>query len=400
MRLSVRRLWAGQPKGEPVDTFGTTDVLKYANLYRHKMGTVVIPEKLRSDLTHLLRGYSRTSLAQNTAVLADLLRRRVRARPSDASAGIIKPKVMVRYDYDETQTYLAHRVPGIFATAFRVLREVSFKLPNFVPRSMLDFGSGPGTAVLAAVRVWPAMQECVAIEPSESMEKASTRLLGTIPDLTVTRHRHLVDFGEKPHDMVVASYSLGELQDPVDREAIVKQLWSLVEQGGLLVLIEPGSPVGFKSIRDARDTVLAAGATMIAPCPHAHVCPMPSTKWCHFKQRIRKTPLQMQTKMNKAVNYADEKYSYLVASKGLVDESPLPEDSNRHRIVRQPGKKGGHVLLETCSDQGVYETITVAKSHGKDVYRAARKAFWGDEILVPLRSQRSEGAENAANKKK
>ena len=96
----------------------------------------------------------------------------------------------------------------------------------------------------------------------------------------------------------------------------------------------------------------------------------------------------MQTKLNKSVNFSDERFSYLVVSRGLQDESPLLEDSHRHRVVRQPSKKGGHVLLETCSDAGKYDTITVAKSHGKDVYRAARKAYWGDEILVTRESKK------------
>ncbi len=152
------------------------------------------------------------------------------------------------------------------------------------------------------------------------------------------------------------------------------------------VLIEPGSPVGFKTILDARTVLLGlspkhrgfADVNVIAPCPHALTCPMPATSWCHFKQRTRKTPLQMDTKLNKAVNFHDEKYSYLVLGKGArVDERDM-EGTERHRIVRQPGKKGGHVVLQTCSAQGVYDLITVAKSHGKDVYRSARKAYWGE----------------------
>lgn len=61
--------------------------LKYPRLYRHKLGTVVIPDDLRACLTRSLKGYSRPALRTNAAVLADVLRRRVRARPSDASAG-------------------------------------------------------------------------------------------------------------------------------------------------------------------------------------------------------------------------------------------------------------------------------------------------------------------------
>ncbi len=152
-------------------------ITKYPRLFRHKLGTVVIPEELRARLTGALRGYSRPSLVQNAKVLAEILRRRVRSRPSDASAGVIKPRVTLRYDRDETLTYVAHRVPGIFATAFRVFREASFKLPTFMPESMLDYGSGPGTALMAALVVWPDVTAGVAIEPSQEMQKVSERLM-------------------------------------------------------------------------------------------------------------------------------------------------------------------------------------------------------------------------------
>lgn len=56
---------------EPVDT-----ITKYPNLYRHKLGTVVVPEDLRARLTNILRGYPRANLAQNAIVLAESLRKR------------------------------------------------------------------------------------------------------------------------------------------------------------------------------------------------------------------------------------------------------------------------------------------------------------------------------------
>jgi ribosomal protein RSM22 (predicted rRNA methylase) len=268
----------------PVDT-----ITKYPRLFRHKLGTVVIPEDLRARLSGALKNYPRASLVQNAKVLAEVLRQRVRARPSDASAGVIKPRVMLRYDRDETFTYLAHRVPGIYATAFRVFREAAFKLPTFAPESVLDYGSGPGTALMAARVVWPAMQKAVAIEPSSEMESAAVKLMADTEGLTVERRRYLIKDVEKQHELVIASYSLGEVQDPIERTEVVKLLWSLVaDDGGVLVLIEPGTPVGFKTINDARTLVLQRKANLIAPCPHAHACPMPNTSWCHFKQRIRK----------------------------------------------------------------------------------------------------------------
>lgn len=43
---------------------------------------------------------------------------------------------------------------------------------------MLDYGSGPGTALLAIDNVWPdAMERVAAIEPSVGMESVAKQLL-------------------------------------------------------------------------------------------------------------------------------------------------------------------------------------------------------------------------------
>ncbi len=41
-------------------------------------------------------------------------------------------------------------MPGCYAAVARVLDELRLRLPDFAPRSMLDFGAGPGTAIWAA----------------------------------------------------------------------------------------------------------------------------------------------------------------------------------------------------------------------------------------------------------
>ena len=253
--------------------------------------------------------------------------------------GKLKPKLALRYDYDETQTYLAHRVPGIYSTVYKVFYELEFKLPSFKPLSMLDFGSGPGTAVIAAHEVWNMMQRAVTIEPSEHMHQSAVKLLQD-KAVEIERRRYLLANVEKEHDLVVSSYALTEVQDPVERMKQLLLLWDCVkEDRGLLVLVEPGTPVGFKTIKDARDALIKAGANIIAPCPHAYKCPMPLKSWCHFKQRTLKTPLQMETKLNKTVNYTDEKYSYLVVGKGeLADDEVNIENSVRHRVLKQPSK--------------------------------------------------------------
>ena len=54
-------------------------------------------------------------------------------------------------------------------------------------------------------------------------------------------------------DLVVASYVLGEARSPSERRRLVDALWR--RTGGMLVLVEPGTPVGSANVREARAQV-------------------------------------------------------------------------------------------------------------------------------------------------
>lgn len=56
------------------------------------------------------------------------------------------------------------------------------------------------------------------------------------------------------YDLVVASYVLAELRSPAERQRIVQALWQRTR--GLLLLVEPGTPIGSANVREARTQVL------------------------------------------------------------------------------------------------------------------------------------------------
>ena len=55
---------------------------------------------------------------------------------------------------------------------------------------------------------------------------------------------------ERRFDLVVASYVIGEARSPSERRRLVDRLWR--RTGGMLVLVEPGTPVGSANVREAR----------------------------------------------------------------------------------------------------------------------------------------------------
>jgi ribosomal protein RSM22 (predicted rRNA methylase) len=146
----------------------------------------------------------------------------------------------------------------------------------------------------------------------------------------------------------------------------VKKLWSAT--GGVLVLIEPGTPEGFKRLQVARRWLLGQGAVPVAPCTHGQSCPMTGGDWCHFKQRVQRSRAHMHAK-GASVPYEDEPYSYLVAARdGVVADGA--------RVMAEPevGKAGA--VMSLCAAEGLSRRVVPARD--KAAYKRAKKLAWGD----------------------
>ena len=268
--------------------------------------------------------------------------------------------------------YLAMRLPATYAALCRVLAEIKLRAPECEIASLLDLGSGPGTALFAGAEQFPQLQQATLIE-SDAGWIAVGKHLAEQSESTIVQQaqwfRQDLRSGVscEEHDLVVISYTLGELPQAA-AEAVFNKAWK--SAGKFLVLIEPGTRRGFAAINAARSAMIANAATILAPCPHHFACPMAAAgDWCHFSQRVERTSQHRQLKGG-ALGYEDEKFSYFVAAKSAAQ-------STGARIVRHPGKHSGHVKLVLCTAEGKIENRTITRS-SKEAYKLARKAEWGD----------------------
>jgi ribosomal protein RSM22 (predicted rRNA methylase) len=74
---------------------------------------------------------------------------------------------------------------------------------------------------------------------------------------------------------------------------VIETLWNRVTPNGVFVIVEPGSPKGFRFIHDLRSWAInkdRTEASLIAPCSNHLKCPLAenSNDWCHFSQFIHK----------------------------------------------------------------------------------------------------------------
>jgi ribosomal protein RSM22 (predicted rRNA methylase) len=266
--------------------------------------------------------------------------------------------------------YLAVRLPATYAAAWHVFSELRHRAPEVQVRSILDLGTGPGTAVLAARQVFGELSAATLLESDSAWIAAGKRIADASPGALPESARWIRhDLGQShsadPHDLVVIAYALGELHQ-AQRDAVLKQAWSLCTR--FLVVIEPGTVRGFSVINAARSALIAQDAHLLAPCPHQGPCPMAAGgDWCHFAQRLERTSLHRRLKGGD-LGHEDEKFSYIIGSKTAADAA-------KARIVRHPMKHGGHVKLALCTPAGL-EAKTVTRSQ-KQAYKLARQAVWG-----------------------
>lgn len=268
--------------------------------------------------------------------------------------------------------YLLVRMPATFAANRHVFAEARRALPEVSIESMLDLGAGPGTSMWAAGEVFGSLSRITLIERDSKLAELGKKLAAhhqveAVRSATWMRE-DIAACRPEPHDLVVISYSLGELT-PAGAEKLIAAAWQATRK--LLVIIEPGTPRNFQRVLHARQMLIAAGAQIAAPCPHHNACPLGAAgDWCHFAERLERTAEHRRLK-DAELGYEDEKFSYLIGSRVAV---VWP----RARIVRHPLFRPGHVRLALCTADGVKEE-TVGRSQ-KEQYRAARKANWGDPL--------------------
>lgn len=321
-----------------------------------------LPHNLRLALAAELAGAHPKALAESVAALS--------ARYRDAGTAHDGPLVRSQR---EAAAYAAYRMPATFAAVYAALAALGAAAPDFRPSSLLDVGAGPGTAAWAAAQLWPDLSGASLLERDEHMTALGQRLArhATARPLrdAVWRRADIMggEWNAPTSDLVVAAYILGEI--PLEkRDDVVARLWA--HAIGAVVIVEPGTPRGFAVVRQARAALIAAGATVAAPCPHDAACPMPEGDWCHFAQRIARTPLHRGVKAA-ALSYEDEKFSYVAATRFAVD-------GREPRVLRHPQTRKGHIIFELCTPSGL-QRRTVSRKDGSR-YHQARDAAWGSTL--------------------
>ncbi|BCS32098.1 rRNA methyltransferase [Luteitalea sp. TBR-22] len=263
------------------------------------------------------------------------------------------------------------RLPATYAAVAATLGMVPPEMRAGV-RDLLDLGAGPGTATWAALAACADLKAVTQVDRSAALLAIGTRLApAAVEGRDVALASRVADIGASTAwpaaDLVVSAFTQGELAGPA-RARLVLGAWAASRH--LLVLVEPGTPVGFAHLAEARTTLLGAGAQMVAPCPHAGPCPVREAAgrdWCHFSVRLPRTRRHRQLKGG-TLGYEDEKFACLAVARTAAAPAAA-------RVLRHPRVSKGQISLDLCTADGLRREVVTRRDAW---WRAARKATWGD----------------------
>ena len=276
----------------------------------------------------------------------DILRKNAEKISEDYRNSVGSGKRIVKDDY-QAKAYAAARMPATYQAVLDSLKYV-LEISDLTVNTLLDVGAGTGAVVFACSDLL-SLKDITLIEREDSMISIGKQLFsyagdflskaqwikGTLQDINA----------DYEYDLITASYVINELNDNDIKKTVLK-LWEMTNK--ILLIVEPGTPRGYRNILSVRDTLLKKGAYIAAPCTHVEKCPMKDDDWCHFYCRIERSRLQKQLKGGEAP-FEDEKYSFIAFAK---EEKHLPS----YRILRHPKTNKGHIIFTVCSKQGIQNT--------------------------------------------
>ena len=204
--------------------------------------------------------------------------------------------------------YLAYFVPLNFEKVHMLISSHSGVWPSELdpkkPQRWVDFGSGPGTATLAALAAYknrykkltelpPVHIDLIdtqkgALTLAEILVKEFAKKLGLV--VQVSLHSKMPAGASQVYDLALAANVLNELpaEEGIQARELLLQVWDATS--GVMLVLEPGHRVSSQRLVRYRERLLKSSpndAKILGPCHHILKCPVHRTKhWCHFSEPV------------------------------------------------------------------------------------------------------------------
>jgi SAM-dependent methyltransferase len=332
----------------------------------------------------------RGSAAQGASLTAEE-RRDVVAGAQRLSRGLTRERELAGARYFEDPqllgAYLLLYWPVSYAQVASVLQEVGGARGR-----VLDVGSGPGPLALAALDA--GATEALAIDRSKEA-LAIARLLaeGAGAPFATARWEPSQPLPDGKFDFVLAGHILNELygDDVAARARLVDAMMERLAPGGLVVLLEPALRETSRALLALRDRLVAAGATVRAPCLYRGDCPalVRAGDWCHAERVWTVPPLVDELAHAAKLHRETLKMSYLVLQAPGEPWPSLP-DGRLFRIVSEPLPQKGQHRFVGCGPEGRVPLVLPHK-HVREGNRHFAELARGEIVRIDRLTMRGDG---------
>ncbi len=254
---------------------------------------------------------------------------------------------------------------------------------------VLDLGSGPGTASLAAADYWrnsPQLLEVAAADQNTNSLHDAKHIFAeyagknaSLKTIYTNLHYNNISRVLKTarFDLAIASNFFNEIGD-IHRQAMLaeKIVLNHLTENGVLIIIEPALRWTTRNLMKLRDQIVEnaptlplegggkrEGVTILAPCLHSFSCPMlkdNNRDWCHIYLEWRRPKIieEIDKLIGNRKDYL--KFSYLILSPS--PHLPISPSPQIWRVVSAPMRSHGKIEILLCSSKGLVRATRLDKN--------------------------------------
>ena len=309
----------------------------------------------------------------------------------------------VMYGPNEALASLHFRAFPQYVVVKRVLLEARSLLGDglWTPRRVLDFGIGCGGSSAAALHTWNdgSIEWIHGIDCSKTMRQGALLFLEALMDEQqdvskrpkTTFAAHLASSPEsssgRSFDLALFAYTATEFTHNAATVAAAAVMFEKLRPGGLFVMVEPGTPDGFNSVRTVRNMLLdccpPAGRNdgdeechIIAPCTHNGRCPMERLQYNRQKHRPQPTQVELDPQVS--------------GHSGAVEDADSDDDEEDEDAEAYADDDDGILSRGYCSFVQTMPSAPRNSSGEKFSYLVAQKRITG-EVQVSRQDHRFDG---------
>jgi SAM-dependent methyltransferase len=244
----------------------------------------------------------------------------------------------------------------------------------------MDWGCGPGVAIRRMLAAFPerCAGVCLVDRSTRARDFARARLSEEFPGLSL-RALDPLSSPEEPPALLLVSHVLSEISP--EREACV---WTGAAQAQALVWVEPGTYAESRRLVAARESLLSAGWSVVAPCLHAGPCGLTQSEgalaWCHHFAKppkgIGADAAWGRFAREMGVDLRSLPYAFLAASRSC---HPLPPDAGSAvtaRLLGRPQTQRAGLAFTSCEKAGI-RARELPKRSFKPIIKAIEKGRAG-----------------------